>query len=121
MQINNNIIEFNFNHYLFKTSFIKAYLIRNLQYKYISQKKPISSLMRYTVNLKDIDSLDLIIVKGNKSKLIKICRNGISKNTILSREITKSHFYKSYISAVIYKEFMESVITINERIYDHFK
>ena len=41
----------------------------------------------------------------------------ISKNTIISRAVSKSRYYDNYLSNRSYKEYMKKIEQINENIY----
>lgn len=121
MQIKENSITFHFNkYYLFKKSFVRAYVIRNLRYKMISKKRPINELMNFRFNLGNNENIRIVFIEDDKKTVANVCKNGVVKNTVFSREITKSHFYGFYLSNVNYNKYMKRVIYIDEKVYDRF-
>lgn len=106
-------ISFNLKGFIFKKSFIRAFVIRQIRYKTVSNKMKISKL--FSINLKCECKYDkLYLVINNDSYLI--ASNGISKNTFLSAEISKSKFAAMYSSARTY--FSSNIVReIDEKIY----
>lgn len=113
-----SIIEFNLKGFALKKSFIRAFVVRQIRYKAVSKKLKISKL--FSINLKcdyKYDKLYLII-NGHKSLIFS---NGISKNTLLSSEISKAKFAAMYSSHRAYSS-SNAVEEMNEKIYlDYYK
>lgn len=120
MHIGGNTINFVFGHYLFQKSFIRAYVVRNLMYKHVDRKRELRNLMNYRFQSPNSNNVDIVFISEDKRKRIRVCNCGQIQNTILSRAITKSHFYKLYFSNVTYYAFMNQIVHINEKIYDSF-
>lgn len=110
-------IQFKLNNYLFKKSFIIARIIRELRYPIISNKLNLSKLLSYKLKITNIDNLYLRFINGNKIKNYIIVKNGVSKNTILSRIISKSKYYSYDFSNRIYNRNLKKIEKINENIY----
>lgn len=110
-------IQFKLDNYLFKKSFIIARIIRELRYPIISNKLNLSKLLSYKLKITNIDNLCLRFINGNKINNYIIVKNGVSKNTILSRIISKSKYYSYYFSNEIYNRYLKKIEKINENIY----
>ena len=129
-----NIIEFKFNNgkwineknedlifaldnYLFKKSFIIARIIRELRYPIVSNQLILSKLLNLNLKINNIDNLIVRFVDGNDIKEYVLVNKCISKNTILSRAISKSRYYDLYLSNRSYSKYMKKLKKINENIY----
>lgn len=110
-------IQFKLDNYLFKKSFIIARIIRELRYPIISNKLNLSKLLSYKLKITNIDNLCLRFINGNKINNYIIVKNGVSKNTILSKIISKSKYYSYYFSNEIYNRYLKKIEKINENIY----
>lgn len=122
-QHNNNCVKINLTNYMFPISFIRAYLIRQIRYKMINCKLPISYLFRKKLHIKKYASKDIYVRFINKEKIkeIIIVKDGLSKYTLLSQLISQSPYYKNYL-------FMKTVVSLNkdkefidESIYDKMR
>ena len=111
-------INFDLNGFMLKKSFIRAFVLRQMRYKTVSEKLKISKLFSLKLKCKyKYDKLYLVI---NNHKYI-IFSNGISKNTILSSEISKAKFAYMYNS---FRGFVDCnmILQIDEKRYlDFFK
>lgn len=129
-----NVIEFKFNNgkwvnaknedlifaldnYLFKKSFIIARIIRELRYPIVSNQLILSKLLNLKLKINNIDNLIVRFVDGNNISDYVLVKKGISKNTILSRSISKSRYYDFYLSNRLYSKYMKKIKKINENIY----
>ena len=107
----NDYITFNLRNFLLKKSFIRAFVIRQIRYKTISNKLKISKL--FSIRLKcEYDKFFLVI--DNHRYLI--VNNGISKNTIFSSEISKANFGAMYMSRLTFVS-NNNIEEINEKLY----
>lgn len=115
-EYSNKIIRLDLRGYLFKKSYLRAFVIRNLRYTSISNKKPLKYLFKkkfysgynYDIFLKTI---------SKKSNVVKIVCKGVSINTLLSLMINKSRYYKSFITARTAYRLENFIGPINEKIY----
>lgn len=110
---NNSCISFDLKGFLLKKSFIRAFVIRQIRYKTISNKLKISKLFSLKLKCRyKYEKLFLII--DNHKYLIQ--SNGISKNTFISSEISKSKYAAMYSSM---RTFYDSNVIqeVNEKIY----
>ena len=113
---NDEIISFSLKGFILKKSFIRAFIVRQIRYKTVSNKLKISKL--FSIRLKCKCKYDKLYLFINKHKYL-IFSNNISKNTFLSSEISKSKFAAMYNSARTY--FASNVVEkINEKIYLDF-
>lgn len=113
---NDAIIRFNLKGFILKKSFIRAFIVRQIRYKTVSNKLKISKL--FSIRLKCKCKYDKLYLVINKHKYL-IFSNNISKNTFLSSEISKSKFAAMYNSVRTY--FASNVVEkINEKIYLDF-
>ena len=112
----NKIIRLDLRGYLFQKSYLRAFVIRNLRYASISNKKPLKYLFKkklysgynYDIFLKTI---------SKKTILKKIVCKGVSINTLISLMINKSRYYKSFITARTAYRLENFIGPINEKIY----
>lgn len=114
----NSTINFNLEGFIFKKSFIRAFIIRQIRYKTITNKLKISKLFSRKLKCKcKYDKIYLII---NNHKYLIYSKN-TSINTFLSSEISKAKFAAMFISFRSYF-FCNEVKEINEKIYlDYYK
>ncbi len=110
-------IKFSLDNYLFKKSFIIARIIREVRYPVVSNQLNLLKLFAYKLKLNNIDNLVVRFIKRNKIKEYVIVKNHISKNTILSRAISKSKYFDCYLSNRSYNEYLKRVRKIDENIY----
>ena len=97
---NDSVIRFNLNGFLLKKSFIRAFVIRQIRYKTISNKLKIAKLFSIRLKCK-LKYNKLFLVIDNHKYLIY--SNGVSKNTFLSSEISKSKYGVMYLSRRVFK------------------
>ena len=102
--------------YLFQRQYIRAYVIRNMRYKYISRKRPLKNLtkLRFAIGYKGNLFLKTI---DKKIKICKIVDNGVSISTHFSSLLNRAGHYKVYLSNRTAYQFENSIESINERIY----
>ena len=115
---NDSIIRFDLNGFICKKSFIRAFIVRQIRYKAVSNKLKISKL--FSLNLKCKCRHDKIYLVINNHNYL-IYSNDVSKNTFLSSEISKSKLAAMYSSIRNY--FASNVVEeISEKIYlDYYK
>ncbi len=112
---NKDKISMDLNGFLLKISFIRAYVVRQLRYKSVSEKLKISSLFKLKLKCEKIKYTKIWLVIDNKKYLI-MNSSKYTKNTILSKEISKSMFASMYTSN---RTFLNSNVIekIDEKIY----
>lgn len=103
--------------FLFPKSFIRAYVIRNLRYEVISNKKPLIKLFKKKLFVGNKTNIYIKFIIDNSIKKIRIVTNGISKNSFLSKEITISRYYKIFSSMRMINRYLNVITEINEKIY----
>jgi hypothetical protein len=115
---NDSIIRFNLKGFILKKSFIRAFIVRQIRYKAVSNKLKIAKL--FSLKLKSNFKYNKLYLIINIHTYL-ILMNGISINTIFSSEISNSNFAALYSSL---RTFMAGnvIIDINEKIYsDYYK
>ena len=110
-------IKFTLDNYLFKKSFIIARIIREVRYPAVSNQLNLVKLFAFKLKVNNIDNLVVRFIEGNKIKEYILVKEHISKNTILSRAISKSKYYDCYLSNRSYSEYLKKVKKIDENIY----
>lgn len=110
-------ISFNLDNYLFKKSFIIARIIRELRYPIVSNQLVLSKLLNKNLKINKISNLIVRFYSKNGIKEYVLVKGYISKNTLLSRAISKSKYYTLYLTNRTYSRYMKKVIKINESIY----
>ena len=108
---------FSLENYLFKKSFIIARIIRELRYPVISNQLNLSKLLNLKLKINKIDKLIVRFINGDNVKEYVLVNESISKNTIISRAVSKSRYYGHYLSNRSYNEYMKKIEHINENIY----
>lgn len=108
---------FTLDSYLFKKSFIIARIIRELRYPVVNNKLNLSTLLNWKLKINNIDNLIVRFVDKNDIKEYILVKDYISKNTILSRAISKSRYYDLYLSNRSYSKYIKKIEKINENIY----
>lgn len=108
---------FSLDNYLFKKPFIIARIVRELRYSIISNQLALSKLLNLKLRINKIDNLIVRFVDGKHTKEYVVVKNYISKNTILSRNVSKSRYYDCYFSNRTYCKYMKRIEKINENIY----
>lgn len=110
-------LSFAIDNYLFRKSFIIARIIRELRYPIVSNQLNLSKLLNLKLKINNIDNLIVRFDDGNDVKEYILVKEYISKNTILSRAISKSRYYDLYLSNRSYSKYMKKIEKINENIY----
>lgn len=108
---------FTLDSYLFKKSFIIARIIRELRKPVVNNKLNLSTLLNWKLKINNIDNLVVRFVDKNDIKEYILVKDYISKNTILSRAISKSRYYDLYLSNRSYSKYIKKIEKINENIY----
>lgn len=106
--------------YLFQKSYLISYVIRNFRYKRISKRKPFTDLFKKKYYIKKDLNFYIVFIKNNKTIKKHIIINGFSVLNFLSKEITRSPFYKFYLSNTSRVSLAESYMFIDERRYKNF-
>ena len=110
---NGEFIKFDLKGFLLKKSFIRAFVVRQIRYKVVSNKLKISKL--FLLKLKGKYKYDKLYLIIDNHKYL-VFSNGVSRNTIISSEISKSKYGSLYNSVRTY--FGGNVVEeVNERIY----
>lgn len=110
-------LSFTIDNYLFRKSFIIARIIRELRYPIVSNQLNLSQLLNLKLKIDNIDNLIVRFDYGNDVKEYILVKEYISKNTMLSRAISKSRYYDLYLSNRSYYKYMKKIEKINENIY----
>ena len=112
----NKIIRLDLRGYLFQKSYLRAFVIRNLRYASISNKKPLKYLFKK--KLYSGYNYDIFLKTVSKKTILKkiVCK-GVSINTLISLMINKSRYYKSFITARTAYRLENFIGPINEKIY----
>lgn len=110
-------LSFTIDNYLFRKSFIIARIIRELRYPIVSNQLNLSQLLNLKLKIDNIDNLIVRFDYGNDVKEYILVKEYISKNTRLSRAISKSRYYDLYLSNRSYYKYMKKIEKINENIY----
>lgn len=110
-------LEFKLDNFIFKKSFIIARIIREVRYSVVSNQMKLSNLLNYQLKVHKIDNLVVRFVDNEKTKEFIVVKNYISKNTILSRAITKAKYFALYLDRKSYVRYMRVIEKINEKIY----
>ena len=110
---NGSEIKFNLKGFMLKKSFIRAFVIRQIRYKSVSNKLKISKLFSIKLKCKLKYNKLYLIIDDHKYLIFS---NGVSRNTFLSAEISMSKYAAMYLSAktFIYGNVIEE---INEKYY----
>lgn len=108
-------IVFNLQGYLFQKSFIMAWLIRNIRYKAVSNKLKLIKLLNFKLKIPFYKELKIRFISPKKTKEKIIVLNYISKNTLLTKSINKSRYYK-FFGRYSVKTMME-IEFINEKVF----
>lgn len=102
--------------YLFQKSFIKAWIIRNIRYRVVSNRLQLIKLSAFKLRVSNTKDLKIRFIEGDKHREYLVVKNNVSKNTILTRSITKSKYHTDFLSAYSYR-YQRRVKEINEEIY----
>jgi len=119
----NQEIKINLKGYLFPTSFIKSYVIRQLRYHLVNKKLPITDLFRRKFLIKKYvaNNIYLETINNKRTSRTVVVRQGVSLHTLLSQLISQSSYYRdllfmrSLVSLKRNKSFIDEVIYNNRR------
>lgn len=112
----NENVRFVLNGYMFQKSFIIAWIIRKIRYGTVSNQLNLIKLFKFKLKVTDVEHIKIRFVDGLKCDEYTIVEKYVSKNTFLSRSITKSKYYLNYLGAYTYK-YLKKTRKINEEIY----
>lgn len=113
-------VKLNLNRYAFEKSYLISYVIRNLRYPLISEKKPFKCLFTNRLFIKDNFNVKLTIINGSKIFEKMIVKNGISRYGFIAKQITISPFYLSALSNRHIQSIRKFKSYIDEKRYKHF-
>ena len=113
-------VKLNLNGYAFEKSYIISYVIRNLRYRLISNKRPLKYLFVNKLFIKQAMNVKLQMLDGDKKYEKMIVENGVSKYGFLARRITFSPFYLSGLSNRTYQGIRNFKTYIDESVYKRF-
>lgn len=119
----NQEIKINLKGYLFPTSFIKSYVIRQLRYQLVNKKLPLTDLFRRKLPIEKYAANNIYIETINNKSIIRsiVVRQGVSLHTLFSQLISQSSYYRdllfmrSLVSLKRNKSFIDEVIYNNRR------
>lgn len=119
----NREIKINLKGYLFPTSFIKSYVIRQLRYQLVNKKLPLTDLFRRKLLIEKYSANNIYIETIYNKKTIRtiVVKKGVSLHTWLSQLISQSSYYgdllfmRSLVSLKRNKSFIDEVIYNNRR------
>lgn len=109
-------VVFDLHEYLFQKSFLRALIVRKLRYPTVSNKKPLIKFLSFNLEISEFDNLYIRYIINNKIKDYKIVINNISKNSILSRAISKSVYFCNFLDNRVFQK-MKKIEPLNELIY----
>ena len=98
------------NGYAFEKSYLISYVIRNLRYPLISNKKPFKYLFANRFFIKKNMNVKLIIINKNKRTEKMIVKNGISKYGFIAKHISFAPFYLSGLSNENYQSIRKFLV-----------
>ena len=117
----NQEIKINLKGYLFPNSFIKSYIIRQLRYKIVNKKLPLTDLFKRKLLIEQYSANNIYIETIYNKKTIRtiVVKKGVSLHSLLSQLISQSSYYKDLL-------FMRSLVSlkrnksfIDEGIYNN--
>ena len=108
--------EFDLGKYLFKKSFILAYIIRQVRYPTISKSLKVIKLFEKKLKVVRYENVIVRFIDGEKIKEYEVVKNYVSKNTTLSKSINRAKWYIYFLSGLGIG-YMNRVRKIDERIY----
>lgn len=117
---NSLVVKLNLNGYAFEKSYLISYVIRNLRYPLISEKKPFKYLFTNRLCIKDNINVKLIIINKNKIFEKMIVKNGVSRYGFIAKYITISPFYLLALSNRQIQSIRNSKSYIDEKRYKLF-
>lgn len=115
---NNPNIKLNLNGYLFQKAYIKSFVIRNLRYNLISNKRPLVYLFKNKFFVKKNLNLKLVIINKEKINKMLIVKDGYSVYGFWAKIITKAQFFHS--SNRSFSRFKKNITCIDEKIYKNY-
>ncbi len=106
--------------YPFQRAYLISYVVRNMRYKFISQKLPLKYLFQYSFPINKRIDIKLLLIDGNRRKKITVVKKGISKYSFMARQITLSAFYYHLFSNESYQSIRRHKTYIDEKKYKSF-
>ena len=104
--------------YWFQKSYLKSYVIRNLRYPIISNKRSFLELFNNKCYIREVNT-SLILIDGNKTEKISIIDKGITKYGFIAKEITIAPYAQWSSRSVI--KYLKPKRYIDEREYNRKK
>jgi hypothetical protein len=103
----NQEIKINLKGYLFPNSFIKSYVIRQLRYKIVNKKLPLTDLFRRKLKIEKYAANNIYIetINNKRTNRTIVVRQGVSFHSLLSQLISQSSYYKDLL-------FMRSLVSM---------
>lgn len=114
------VVRLDLSGYLFQRAYLISYVIRNLRYPLISDKKPLKYLFANTFSIKKNVDIKLVTIDGTKRKEKTIVKNGISRYGFLPRQITLAAFHLHLYSNYSYQRIRRLKTNIDENKYKNF-
>ena len=109
-------VRFQLQGYLFKKSFIIAMVIRAVRYPAVSKRLELLNLFIRKLENNKIDELIVRFVDNDVIKEYYVVKNYMSKNVLLSQEVTKSQYYDNFTYGRSYAYLFRKE-KIDEKIY----
>lgn len=110
------VVVFDLKKFVGKKQFICAYMIRQFRYPLISNKKQLKYLLNFNYYIPKLKGANVFVRFYDKDKMYikQIIYNGMSKNNLITRAISKSQYYLYFG----YKMTMKGIVRkINEFFY----
>lgn len=108
--------EFDLGKYLFKKSFILAYIIRQVRYPTISKSLKAIKLFEKKLKVVRYENVIVRFIDGEKIKEYEVVKNYVSKNTTLSKSITKAKWYDHFLDNRS-STYIRRIIEMNENVF----
>lgn len=120
---NTSKVKLNLRGLIFKKTFIKSYVIRNLRYEIISSKLNFNKLFNKKIKIPTLNNLTLRIEMKNKFYTYEIVKNNISYLNLWCQIFTFSKYYKKAFSRFfrVKHSFLNDISIINEELYSKGK
>lgn len=106
--------------YPFQRAYLISYVVRNMRYKFISQKLPLKHLFKYSFPIHKRIDIKLLLIDGNRRKEITVVKKGVTKYSFIARQITLSAFYYHLFSNESYQRIRHHKTYIDEKKYKSF-
>ena len=107
--------------YLFQRAYLVSYVIRNMRYPLISDKKPLKFLFANSFAIKNRNiEIKLVTIDGTNRKEKTIVKNGVSRYGFLPRQITLSVFHLHLYSNYSYQRIRRFKTYMDENRYKNF-